>query len=184
MNELAHYGILGMKWGVRRTPEQLARASARKQQKREKKVNRALKEKELSDKILKGLSDEELKRVVGRLQMEKQYRDLTEKKENLSQGKKVAFAALDAFGRSAAATLGKRMFTEKKKEESKPSELEKKLTDQARADNRGRTKRSGAKDDSGASRAPGTRTLRTLRAMDSKGQLKDNEELKRWVRNK
>jgi len=28
-NYLIHYGVLGMKWGVRRTPEQLARARRR-----------------------------------------------------------------------------------------------------------------------------------------------------------
>ena len=29
---LQHHGIPGMKWGVRRTPEQLARASGKKKQ--------------------------------------------------------------------------------------------------------------------------------------------------------
>ena len=33
-NYLAHYGVVGMKWGVRRTPEQLGRAEAKKSSKR------------------------------------------------------------------------------------------------------------------------------------------------------
>lgn len=31
-NELMHHGILGMRWGIRRTPEQLGRATARKKE--------------------------------------------------------------------------------------------------------------------------------------------------------
>jgi hypothetical protein len=33
-NTLIHYGILGMKWGIRRTPEQLARARGRSKTRR------------------------------------------------------------------------------------------------------------------------------------------------------
>ena len=33
LNELTHYGVLGMKWGVRRTPEQLGRRTAAKKEK-------------------------------------------------------------------------------------------------------------------------------------------------------
>lgn len=37
-NELMHYGILGMRWGVRRTPEQLDRARREKGEKKQAKI--------------------------------------------------------------------------------------------------------------------------------------------------
>ena len=66
---LQHHGILGMKWGVRRTPEQLARAK-----------------KTSSDDEVKKMSDSELRSKINRLQMEKQYKQLTS--SEISVGRK------------------------------------------------------------------------------------------------
>ena len=55
---LQHYGILGMKWGVRRTPAQLTRANGRAGKT------------ESSDEIKK-MSDSELRSKINRLQMDK-----------------------------------------------------------------------------------------------------------------
>lgn len=40
-NELMHYGVLGMKWGIRRTPNQLARISNRERKRELRQVNKA-----------------------------------------------------------------------------------------------------------------------------------------------
>ena len=68
---LQHHGILGMKWGVRRTPEQLARASGKRGS---------------SDDEVKKMSDSELRSKINRLQMEKQYKQLTS--SEISVGRK------------------------------------------------------------------------------------------------
>ncbi len=70
---LYHYGILGMKWGIRRTPEQLARARGRSTtDKRHKDYKRAH-----TPKSIKSMSDAELRARLNRLQMERQYSELS-----------------------------------------------------------------------------------------------------------
>lgn len=85
-NELAHYGILGMKWGIRRTEAQLARARGKTKtddaDDNEKKTSSTSSKK----KSVSEMSDDELRKAVNRLQLEKQYRDLSPK--NVSAGKK------------------------------------------------------------------------------------------------
>lgn len=79
---LVHYGILGMKWGVRRSPGQLSRSRGHKKSDDEhedyKKVH--------ARKSTKTMSDAELKNRINRLQMERQYKQLTSKET--SAGKK------------------------------------------------------------------------------------------------
>lgn len=105
-NELYHYGVLGMHWGVRRTPEQLGHrtkssGSARSAKARvnKKKVGstkpmtaeeKESKKKEAMDShdprqvyANKDLfSDDELRSAYTRLLMEKQIKDLTPKQKN------------------------------------------------------------------------------------------------------
>lgn len=91
-NTLKHYGILGMKWGVRRTPAQLARArgSSKKQSDSSNKKN------------AKNMSDDELRSVVNRLQMERQYSQLSQ--SNVSKGKEYAQKVIKAGTTVAAVT--------------------------------------------------------------------------------
>lgn len=72
-NTLMHYGVKGMKWGVRRTPAQLGH--------KPKGPSKAQRRAEV-----KSMSDAELRSRINRIQMEKQYMQLTE--PQLSPGKK------------------------------------------------------------------------------------------------
>lgn len=71
---LKHYGVLGMRWGRRRTPSI------------ESSVTKTL----LKTKKLEELSNDELKAITTRLQLERQYKDLT--KKNVSAGQKAVQA--------------------------------------------------------------------------------------------
>lgn len=99
-NELYHYGVLGMKWGVRRSKS--GSSSPGKRPKKSKSVIDPSYKKAHSKKKVKYMSDNELREINKRLNMEKNYSDLTRTK---SRGK----AAVDTFVSTAgtiAAVMG------------------------------------------------------------------------------
>lgn len=96
-NELYHYGVLGMKWGVRRSRSG-STSSAKRSKKSKPAVDPSYK-KAHSGKKAKYMSDSELREVNKRLNAEKQYRDLTRKK---SKGKAAVQAFVGTAGTIAA----------------------------------------------------------------------------------
>ena len=87
---LIHYGILGMKWGVRRTPEQLGR----RREKREEIKNRIVRSsgsrasntlREARSKDINKLTNQQLRDYNDRLNLEQNYARLTEGR--VKQGK-------------------------------------------------------------------------------------------------
>lgn len=116
--ELVHYGVLGMKWGIRRTPQQLGHKKPKKagdkaksdsdDKKFKRKLERLKKrmqrridsdkknvkndKRDSVQKKISKLSDEELKKRVNRLNLEKQYMDLvTPKAPEIARGKEIAY---------------------------------------------------------------------------------------------
>ena len=126
-NELYHYGIKGMKWGVRRTPEQLGHVkkaassagkavgsatkkaasaagkaySSHRQKKADKKA--AEEEKKRRRKPISELTDDELRQRISRLELEKRYRDLQPQK--ISKGESFVARALKGAGESSLRNL-------------------------------------------------------------------------------
>lgn len=107
-NELLHYGILGMKWGVRRTPEQLRRARGELKSDSDKgSKNSTNNSSSIRSRKLSSFSDEELKKVVQRLQLEEQYKKLNP--EKVSMGKRFVNKMLKDVLVPAATEVGKNM---------------------------------------------------------------------------
>ena len=98
-NELFHYGILGMKWGVRRTPAQLARARGQRASSADSKVKE---ERKTALKNRRSLSTEDIQKRVERLKLEKQFKDLTN--EDIAPGRKMASDILKSAGTKVLAT--------------------------------------------------------------------------------
>lgn len=81
---LAHFGVKGMRWGVRRTREQLDSDS-------EDAVNAKIaKGKIAANRTTDVLSNQELQHVVNRMNLEQQYSKLTGKSPQKSEGRKFA----------------------------------------------------------------------------------------------
>lgn len=83
-NELMHHGVKGMRWGVRRTPSQLGhRIFGKKKKKIVRKDMTKPKTKTVNDepektkpKTAREMTNDELRQEIGRMQLEKQFRDL------------------------------------------------------------------------------------------------------------
>ena len=95
-NELYHYGILGMKWGVRRSRQDSG--SSRKRYRSKPSIDPSYKKAHTKKKI-KYMSDNELKEINKRLNLEKNYQDLTRHK---SKGKVVVDTFVSTAGTIAA----------------------------------------------------------------------------------
>lgn len=87
-NDLQHFGVQGMKWGVRKR-------SAKEEKERAKRF------KELKNR--RTLSDEELKARIDRLSAEKKFKQLTE--EDLTPGRAVASRILSESGQRVASKV-------------------------------------------------------------------------------
>lgn len=86
-NTAKQYGIPGMRWGRRKQPDGSYKETGRKAKNRER------------AKEAKSMSDSDLQAAVKRLQMERQYRELT--KTNLSPGKAFIQKTLTDAGKQA-----------------------------------------------------------------------------------
>lgn len=91
---LTHHGILGMRWGIRRTDAQLEKARGKLSS-----DDKSSKKKKLSE-----LTDEELSDRIKRLELEKRYRDLLKElvPQKSSKGKDFVLKVLERSGENIA----------------------------------------------------------------------------------
>lgn len=116
-DELMHYGVPGMKWGVRRTPAQLGRKKTssskslfgkKKPKPKAKAESKSSKEETApKKKSVKEMSNEELNAAIDRLRLEQTYASLSPQK--VSMGKKIAKTILNDVVVPAATDVGRQM---------------------------------------------------------------------------
>ena len=92
---LAHHGILGMKWGVRRSEAQLARARGHSSKSSDDKNE--VSARKVAVKNRRTMSDADLKKKIERLKLE--FKNLTE--DDIAPGRKYVSEILSASGKKA-----------------------------------------------------------------------------------
>lgn len=114
-NELYHFGIKGMRWGVRRyqNPDGSLTNAGKKRLKKGQTSNEKTDSsnksstKSSSTKTVKDMSDDELRQAINRLQLEQQYKNLSPK--NVSKGKKFVDTVANDVLKPAAIDMGKQV---------------------------------------------------------------------------
>ena len=114
-NELYHFGIKGMRWGVRRYQNQdgsLTNAGKKRLKKghasnEENDSSNKSSTKSSSTKTVEDMSDDELRQAINRLQLEQQYKNLSPK--NVSKGKKFVDTVKNDVLKPAAIDIGKQV---------------------------------------------------------------------------
>lgn len=100
---LYHHGILGMKWGVRRSQAQLNTLSRNKKVIGAKKSSNSTTQKKTS----KTMTDEELKQKISRLELEKRYKELSKSinPPKSTRGKDFVMRVLEKSGENIGTQL-------------------------------------------------------------------------------
>lgn len=114
-NELYHFGIKGMRWGVRRyqNPDGSLTNAGKKRLKKGQTSNEETDSsnktstKYSSTKTVKDMSDDELRQAINRIQLEQQYKNLSPK--NVSKGKKFVDTVTNDVLKPAAIDMGKQV---------------------------------------------------------------------------
>jgi len=102
-NWLAHYGVKGMRWGIRRTAEELGHITEGSSRGINAVANMKRRGSKPTNPVAKKMTDDELRRVINRMNLEKQYSDLTRK--DTSKGLETAKDILGIIGSVAAITV-------------------------------------------------------------------------------
>lgn len=95
-NELMHYGVPGMKWGVRRTPAQFRRKPSNKKSTPDQKMR---KERKSDLNKRRTMSDADLKKKIERMKLEKEFKSLTQ--EDIAPGRKFVTEVMSSAGKKA-----------------------------------------------------------------------------------
>ena len=102
---LAHHGILGMKWGVRRSEAQLARARGHSSKSSDDKNEVSARKVAVKNRrTMSAIEDQgkltaDLKKKIERLKLEREFKNLTE--DDIAPGRKYVSEILSASGKKA-----------------------------------------------------------------------------------
>lgn len=110
INQLYHYGIVGQKWGVRRfqNKDGTRTSAGKKREEQQARSEDHIKSRESKSKAPTGLSNEELRKLNERLQLEDTYKRLTT--EKIQKSESFVKKAIKSGGEQALAEFSKGVF--------------------------------------------------------------------------